>query len=168
MKWYPSILQVQKADEPKTLSKAFIFCFGFRYAILQSDASLGGLRKIECSSIKIKSKETHKITSRILRYSSWTFGSRKSQCEPGVLAVENSSIWCWKFWHLRTQPSAHLRSSPIESPNGSREFWVPEVSAPVGSPSALGLSPLARLQVGSSDVSRKSRLPEVSAFHRKF
>ena len=28
MKWYPSILQVQKADEPKALSKAFVFCFG--------------------------------------------------------------------------------------------------------------------------------------------
>ena len=34
MKWYPSILQVQKADEPKVLSKAFLFYFGFRYAIL--------------------------------------------------------------------------------------------------------------------------------------
>jgi len=27
MKWYLSILQVQKADEPKALSKAFLFCF---------------------------------------------------------------------------------------------------------------------------------------------
>ena len=25
MKWHPSIFQVQKADEPKTLSKAFYF-----------------------------------------------------------------------------------------------------------------------------------------------
>ena len=28
MKWYPSILQVQKADEPKALSKAFMFVLG--------------------------------------------------------------------------------------------------------------------------------------------
>ena len=28
MKWYPSILQVQKADEPKSLSKAFCFILG--------------------------------------------------------------------------------------------------------------------------------------------
>ena len=34
MKWYPLILQVQKADEPKALSKAFLFCFGFRYVVL--------------------------------------------------------------------------------------------------------------------------------------
>ena len=28
MKWYPSILQVQKANEPKALSKAFYFILG--------------------------------------------------------------------------------------------------------------------------------------------
>ena len=28
MKWYPSILQAQKVDEPKALSKAFYFVLG--------------------------------------------------------------------------------------------------------------------------------------------
>jgi hypothetical protein len=58
MKWYPSILEVEKADELKALSKVFILCFEFRFRrTIKRDASLGGLRKIECSSIKIKSKE---------------------------------------------------------------------------------------------------------------
>ena len=58
MKWYPSILKVVKADELKTLSKGFIFVFEFRiYRTIKRDANLVGLRKIECSSIKIKSKE---------------------------------------------------------------------------------------------------------------
>ena len=30
MKWYPSIVEVVKADELKTLSKGFIFVFEFR------------------------------------------------------------------------------------------------------------------------------------------
>jgi hypothetical protein len=34
MKWYPLILEVEKADELKVLSKAFIFCYEFRYAVL--------------------------------------------------------------------------------------------------------------------------------------
>jgi len=58
MKWYPSILEVEKADELKTLSKVFIFCFEFRLRrTIKRDASLGGLRKVECPGIKIKSKE---------------------------------------------------------------------------------------------------------------
>jgi hypothetical protein len=58
MKWCPSILEVEKADKLKVLSKVLIFCFEFRIrCTIKRDASLGGLRKIECSSIKIKSKE---------------------------------------------------------------------------------------------------------------
>ena len=131
-------------------------------------ASLGGLRKIECSSIKIKYKERHKITSRTLRYSSQTFGSRKSQRDLGVPAVGNSGIWCRKFWHLTTQPSPACARSPIESPDESREFRVLKVLAPSRSPNALGLSLLARLWVRSSNVSQKSRLLEVSVFYQKF
>ena len=56
MKWYPSILEVVKVDELKALSKDFIFCFEFRIRrTIKRDANLVGLRKIECSSIKIKS-----------------------------------------------------------------------------------------------------------------
>ena len=59
MKWYPSIcFEVVKVDELKALSKAFIFAFEFRIRrTIKRDANLVGLRKIECSSIKIKSKE---------------------------------------------------------------------------------------------------------------
>ena len=52
MKWYPSILEVVKADELKTISKGFNFVFEFRiHRTIKRDASLVGLRKIECSSI---------------------------------------------------------------------------------------------------------------------
>ena len=57
MKWYPSILEVEKEDELKTLSKGFIFVFEFRIChTIKRDANLVGLRKIERSSIKIKIK----------------------------------------------------------------------------------------------------------------
>ena len=55
MKWYPSILEVVKADELKTISKGFNFDFEFRIRrTIKRDAKLFGLRKIECSSILIK------------------------------------------------------------------------------------------------------------------
>ena len=55
MKWYPSILEVEKADELKTHSKGFNFVFEFRiHRTIKRDAKLFGLRKIECSSIIIK------------------------------------------------------------------------------------------------------------------
>ena len=61
------------------LFNGFIFVFGFRiHRTIKREVNLVGLRKIECSSIKIKSKERHKITSQTLRYLLWTFGSRKS------------------------------------------------------------------------------------------
>ena len=63
MKWYPSIFEVVKVDELKALSKGFIFVFEFRIrCTIKRDANLVGLRKIECSSIKIKSKERHSST----------------------------------------------------------------------------------------------------------
>ena len=87
MKWFPSILEVEKADELKALSKVFIFYFEFRLChTIKRDASLGSLRKIECSNIKIKSKERHKIISRTLRCSLRTFSSRKSRLTSEVLA----------------------------------------------------------------------------------
>ena len=50
--------EVVKVDELKALSKGFIFSFEFRIRrTIKRDANLVGLRKIECSSIKIKSKE---------------------------------------------------------------------------------------------------------------
>ena len=68
MKWYPLILEVVKADELKALSKGFIFCFEFRIRrTIKRDANLVGLRKIECSSIKIKSKERYSSTPRVRR-----------------------------------------------------------------------------------------------------
>ena len=55
MKWYPSILEVEKVDELKTLSKGFNFVFEFRiHCTIKRDAKLFSLRKIECSSIIIK------------------------------------------------------------------------------------------------------------------
>ena len=52
MKWYPSILEVEKTDELKMLSKGFNFDFEFRIRrSIKRDASLVDLRKIECSSI---------------------------------------------------------------------------------------------------------------------
>ena len=68
MKWYPSILEVVKANELKALSKDFIFVFEFRIRrTIKRDANLVGLRKIECSSIEIKSKERHSSTPRARR-----------------------------------------------------------------------------------------------------
>ena len=56
-------MKLKKANRLKALSKVLPFVeFRFRHTI-KRDASLGGLRKIECSSIKVKSKERHKITS---------------------------------------------------------------------------------------------------------
>ena len=44
---YPSILEVEKADELKTLSKGFNFVFDFRiHRTIKRDANLVGLRKI--------------------------------------------------------------------------------------------------------------------------
>jgi len=68
MKWYPSILEVEKADKLKTLSKGFNFVFEFRiHHTIKRDANLVGLRKIECSNIKIKLKERHSSTPRARR-----------------------------------------------------------------------------------------------------
>ena len=68
MKLYSLILKVVKADELKALSKGFIFVFEFRIrSTIKRDANLVGLRKIECSSIKIKSKERHSSTPRAHR-----------------------------------------------------------------------------------------------------
>ena len=50
------------------LSKGFIFVFEFRIRrTIKMDANLVGLRKIECLSIKIKSKERHSSTPRTHR-----------------------------------------------------------------------------------------------------
>ena len=73
-----------------------------RMMFLKRDASLGGLRKMECSSIKVKSKERHKITSRTLRHSLWTFGSRKSRRGLGVPTVGSPDLWCQNSWRLPT------------------------------------------------------------------
>ena len=68
MKWYPSILEVVKADELKALFKGFIFVFEFRiHRTIKRDANLVGLKKIECLSIKLKSKEKHSRTLRARR-----------------------------------------------------------------------------------------------------
>ena len=45
------------------LSKGFVFVFEFMiHRTIKRDANLVGLRKIECSSIEIKSKERHSST----------------------------------------------------------------------------------------------------------
>ena len=86
MKLYPSIVEVVKADELKTLSKGFNFVFEFRiYRTIKMDANLVGLRKIECSSIIIKSKERHSSTPqarRLFFYDCWCWKSRR---KPEVL-----------------------------------------------------------------------------------
>ena len=80
MKSYPSILKVVKADELKTISNGFNFVFEFRIRrTIKRDASLVGLRKIECSSIIIKSKESHSSTSRALRTIFYDFRCQKSR-----------------------------------------------------------------------------------------
>ena len=52
MKWYSSILEVKKGGQTQSE-------FRFRHTI-KRDSSLGGLRKIECSSIKINQKRDTK------------------------------------------------------------------------------------------------------------
>jgi hypothetical protein len=61
MKLCPSIVKVLKEDEFKMLSKVFTSCFGFTYDTIKRDKNLSGMR-IECSIIKIKSKERHSST----------------------------------------------------------------------------------------------------------
>ena len=68
MKWFPSIVEVVKADELKALSKGFIFVFEFRiHRTIKRDANLVGLMKIKFSSIIIKSKDRHSSTPRARR-----------------------------------------------------------------------------------------------------
>ena len=60
-----------------TLSKGFIFWFEFRIRhTIKRDVNLVGLRKIECSSIKIKSIERHSSTPRARRIFLETVGVR--------------------------------------------------------------------------------------------
>ena len=60
--------EVVKVDELKALSKGVIFVFEFRIRrTIKRDAILVSLRKIECPSIIIKSKERHSSTSRAHR-----------------------------------------------------------------------------------------------------
>ena len=87
MKGYPSIHEVEKADELKTLSKGFNFVFEFRiHRTIKRDAKLFGLRKIECSIIIIKSKMGHSSTSRAHRIFFYDCRCWKSQPKPGVPA----------------------------------------------------------------------------------
>ena len=49
MKWYPSILEVVKADELKTISKGFNFVFEFSWS--EEDRVLKHLNKIKSVSL---------------------------------------------------------------------------------------------------------------------
>ena len=75
IKWYPSILEVEKADELKTLSKGFNFVFEFRIRrTIKRDANLVGLRKKECSSIKKNQKRDTLALHEHVDYFSVTVG----------------------------------------------------------------------------------------------
>ena len=85
-----------------TLQSLFILFWDYVCRAIKRDANLGGLRKIECSSINIKLKERHKITSRTLGHSLWTFGSQKFRRELGVPAIDSIDVWCQKSQCLLT------------------------------------------------------------------
>ena len=140
MKWYPSILEVEKADELKALFKVFIFHFEFRFRhTIKRDASLSGLRKIECSSIKIKSKERHSSTSRAYRI---FFGD----------------FWCQKSRHLVTSlcgECGHQKSR--------RESELPTVRSPDSGQVSRCLDPWLACWPPSSKVPTYVRSPD----HRK-
>ena len=69
-----------KGSRTQNALQRFYFIFEFRiHRTIKRDANLVGLRKIECSSIKIKSKERHSSTSRARRIVFGDFWCRKSQ-----------------------------------------------------------------------------------------
>ena len=75
-----------KGGRTQMLSKGFVFVFEFRIRrTIKRDANLVGLRKIECSSIKIKSKERHSSTPRARRIFFSDCWCRKSRLMPEVL-----------------------------------------------------------------------------------
>ena len=100
MKWYASILKVEKTDELKMLSKGFNFGFEFRIRrTIKRDAKLFGLRKIECSSIIIKSKIGHSSTSRAHRIFFYDYRRWKSRRKLELPTVGSPDL---------TQESQHL------------------------------------------------------------
>ena len=147
MKWYPSILEVEKADELKALFKVFIFHFEFRFRhTIKRDASLSGLRKIECSSIKIKSKERHSSTSQARRIFFGDFWCEKSRCNselptpvesPDALSLSLHGDCRHRKSRLRSgvptpRPLASLLTAFVGCPNVRRENWPSEVPTYTG------------------------------------
>ena len=154
MKWYPSILEVEKTDELKALFKVSIFYFEFRFCrTIKRDASLSGLNKIECSSIKIKSKERHSNTSQARRIVPETFGvrspdvSRNSQPSEVLNQVKNPDAQSLSLRgdcdRRKSRRGSELQT--VGSPDSGRESrhmatWLPcrpcasKVPTYVGSP----------------------------------
>ena len=118
MKWYPSILEVVKADELKVLSKDFIFCFEFRiHRTIKRDANLVGPRKIERSSIKIKSKERHYSTPEHVEYFFVIVGVG---C-PDVSQKSRHLCFCWPAVYACLKSRCTSELLTVGSPDPYRE-----------------------------------------------
>ena len=90
MKWYPSILQVQKANEPKALSKAFYFVLG-----------------LIMSYYKEGCKFRWSEEDRMLKHKNKIQRETKSPHEHldivcGLLVAGSPNIWCRKSRRLLT------------------------------------------------------------------
>jgi hypothetical protein len=81
MRWWSLSYKMTRWWTQKCLN-SLMFDLEFRLCrIIKGDANLGGLRKIEYSSIKIKSKERHSSTSRAHWMAFSDFWCRKSRCK---------------------------------------------------------------------------------------
>jgi hypothetical protein len=122
--------------------------------------NLVGLRKIECSSILIKSKERHSSTSRAHRIIFCDCRCRKSRRKPELPTV-GSHDSCRKCWLPVTACAVTV---DVGSPDVSRNFRQSEVPTQAGSPGIDGFTDLLTVPVGSPDDRRKFRQSEVPTF----
>ena len=138
----PQFFKCKKRTNPKRSPKRFYFVLGLDNRTIKRDASLGDLKKIECSSIKIKSKERHKITSQTLGHSLSSHVSREFRPPEVPTFGAGSPGACWLSRSLLGVPaeigSSGCRKSRLHpevptlhdlaacaASDGSREFPMP-------------------------------------------
>ena len=87
----------------KTQVVKWLYTFDLEFKIcrtIKRDANLVGPRKIECSSIKTKSKERHSSTSRARRIVLYDLGCRKSRRTSELMTYVGSDDVRRKSRHL--------------------------------------------------------------------
>ena len=130
----------------------FYFVFEFRNRrTIKRDANLVGLRKIECSSIKIKSKERHSTLHEHVQYLFETFG----------VGTPDESRNSRRSEVLMLSHLACTVTVDVGCPDVSRNSRQSEVSTQVGSPDIGGSAGRLSVLIGTPDVRWKFRLSKV-------